>query len=71
MTNYSCPFVISYKLISKLLAMLVSPYPDIVAADDNITALGGILSNFLCLLWLSSKYITDTCSLYYGVYRLG
>jgi len=30
--------------------MLVSPYPDIIAADDDITALGSILSNFLCLL---------------------
>jgi len=51
--------------------MLVSPYPDIIAANDNITALGSILSNFPCLLWLSSKYITDTYSLYYKVYGLG
>jgi len=50
MTNCSCPLVISYELVFKLSAMLVSPCPDIVATDDNITALGGILSNFLCLL---------------------
>jgi len=30
--------------------MLVSPCPDIIAADDNIAALGGILSTFPCLL---------------------
>jgi len=71
MTNYSYPLVIGCKLISKLLAMLVSPYLDIIAADDNIAALGGILLNFPCLLWLSSEYIIDTCSLYYGVYELG
>jgi len=51
--------------------MLVSPYLDIIAANDNITALGGILLNFPCLLWLGSNYITDTYSLYYGVYKLG
>jgi len=50
MTNYNCPLVISYKSVSKLLAMLVSPYPDIIAADDDITTLGGILLNFPCLL---------------------
>jgi len=50
MTNYSYPFVIGYKLASKLLAMLVLPYLDIIATDDNITALGGILLNFPCLL---------------------
>jgi len=71
MTNCNCPLVISYKLISKLLAMLVSPYPDIIAANDDIAALGSILSNFPCLLWLGSEYIIDTYSLYYGVYRLG
>jgi len=51
--------------------MLVLPYPDIIATDDNVAALGSILSNFPCLLWLGSEYVTDTCSLYYGVYRLG
>jgi len=71
MTNYSCPLVISCELISKLLAMLVSPYLDIVATNDNITALGGILLNFLCLLWPSSNYIIDTYSLYYKVCGLG
>jgi len=30
--------------------MLVSPYPDIVAADNNTGALGGILLNFSYLL---------------------
>jgi len=50
MTNYSCPLVIGCELASKLLAMLVSPYPDIIATDDDVTALGGILSNFPCLL---------------------
>ena len=63
--------MISYKLVFKLSAMLVSPRPDIVAADDDIAALSGILSIFPCLLWLGSKYITNTYSLYYGVYRLG
>jgi len=50
MTNYSCPLVIGCELVSELLAMLVSPYPDIIATNDNIAALGGILLNFLCLL---------------------
>jgi len=50
MTNYSCPLVIGCKSASKLSAILVSPYPDIIAANDNITALGGILLNFLYLL---------------------
>jgi len=49
MTNYSCPLVIGCESVSKLLAMLVSAYPDIVAADNNIAALGGILLNFSCL----------------------
>jgi len=30
--------------------MLVLPHPDIITADDNVTALGGILLNFPCLL---------------------
>jgi len=30
--------------------MLVLPYPDIIAANDDIAALGGILLNFLYLL---------------------
>jgi len=42
--------VIGYESVSELLAMLMSPYLDIVAADDNITTLGGILLIFLCLL---------------------
>jgi len=50
MTACSCPFIIGYKSVSKLSAMLVSACPDIVAANNNITALGGILSIFLCLL---------------------
>jgi len=50
MTNYSCLLVISYKSVSKLLAILVLPYPDIIAINNNITALGSILLIFLCLL---------------------
>ena len=50
MTNYSCPLMIGCELASKLLAMLVSPYPDVVTADNNITALGSILLIFPCLL---------------------
>jgi len=50
MTNYSYPFVIGYESASKLLAILVSPHPNIIAADDDVATLGGILSNFLCLL---------------------
>jgi len=42
--------VIGCELAFKLLAMLVLPCLDIVAADDNIAALGSILLNFLCLL---------------------
>jgi len=42
--------MIGCKLISKLLAMLVSPYPDIVVTNNDITTLGGILSIFPCLL---------------------
>jgi len=42
--------MISCELISKLLAILVSPYLDVVAANNNIAVLGGILLNFLCLL---------------------
>jgi len=34
----------------KLLAMLVSPYLDIIATNNNTTALGGILLNLLYLL---------------------
>jgi len=30
--------------------MLVSPYPDIIATNNDITALSDILLNFLCLL---------------------
>jgi len=50
MTNCNYPLVIGYELASKLSAMLVSAHPDIVAADDNVTALGGILLIFLYLL---------------------
>jgi len=71
MTNYSCLLVISYESAFKLSAILVSPHPDVVAADDNIAALGGILLIFPCLSWLGSEYVIDTYSLYYGVYRLG
>jgi len=38
--------MISCESVSKLSAMLVSPHPDIIAADDDIAALGGILLNF-------------------------
>jgi len=50
MTDCSCFLVIGCELASELLAMLVSPYLDIVAADNDIAVLGGILSNFPCLL---------------------
>ena len=69
-TNYSWPLVTTCELVSELSAMLVSPRLDIVA-DDDITALGSILLNFPCLLWLGSEYIMDIYSLYFGVYRLG
>jgi len=42
--------MISCESVFKLSAILVSPYLDIIAADDNVAALGGILLNFLCLL---------------------
>jgi len=71
MTDCSCPLVISCELVSKLSAMLVSLYPDIVAADNDITTLGGILLSFPCLPWLGSEYIMNTCSLDYGVCGLG
>jgi len=38
------------ELISKLSAILVSFYPDIITTNDNTTTLGGILSNFSCLI---------------------
>jgi len=50
MTNYNYPLVIGCELIFELLAMLVSARPDIIAADDNVAALGSILLSFLCLL---------------------
>jgi len=37
----------TYKLISKLSTILVSPYLDIIAANNNAATLGGILSNSL------------------------
>jgi len=40
----------TYESAFKLLAMLVSPCPDIIAADDDTTTLGGILLNLSCLL---------------------
>jgi len=40
----------TYELVSKLSAILVSPYPNVVAINNNYAALGGILSNFLYLL---------------------
>jgi len=36
--------------VSKLSTILVSPYPDVVATNDNTTALGGILLNFSYLV---------------------
>jgi len=42
--------MISYELISKLLAMLVLLCPDIVTTNNIITALSNILLNFPCLL---------------------
>jgi len=49
-TAYSCPFVTTYKLVSKLSAILVSFYLDVVATNNNTTTLGGILLNSLCLI---------------------
>jgi len=46
--NY--PLVINVKSASKLSAILVSPPCDVVAADNNTTALGSILLNLSCLL---------------------
>jgi len=40
----------TYKLTSKLSAILVSSYPNVIAANNNTTTLGGILLNFLCLI---------------------
>jgi len=40
----------TYELASKLSTILVSPYPNVIAADNNYATLGGILLNFLCLL---------------------
>jgi len=71
MTDCSCFFVIGCELISELLAMLVLPCLDVVAANNDVAVLGGILLNFPCLLWLGSECIMDTCSLYYGVCGLG
>ena len=50
MTNYNYPLIIGCESASKLLAILVSPRPDIIAADNNITALNNILLNFPYLL---------------------
>jgi len=50
MTDCSCPLVIGCKLVFKLLAMLVSARLDIVATDNDVAALGGILLIFPCLL---------------------
>jgi len=50
MTNYSYPFVIGYELVSKLLAILVLLCPDIIATDNDVATLSGILLIFPCLL---------------------
>jgi len=50
MTIYSYPFVINIKSMSKLSAMLVSPPYNIVAANDNTAALGGILLTYFVLI---------------------
>ena len=42
--------MIGCESVSKLLAMLVLAYLDIIAVDDDCATLGGILLNFLCLL---------------------
>jgi len=49
-TDCSCPLVISCELVSELLAMLVLLCLDVVATNNDIATLGGILLNFLCLL---------------------
>jgi len=61
----------TWELISKLPAILVSLYLDIVAANNNATTLSGILLNLLYLLWLNSKYIINIYSLYYGDIWIG
>jgi len=50
MTNCSYPLVIGCESVFKLSAMLVSPYLDIIATNDDVAALGGILLNFSYLL---------------------
>ena len=42
--------MINVESASELLAMLVSPPRDVVAADDNTAALGGILSTLFVLV---------------------
>jgi len=42
--------MIGCELVSKLLAILVLLCLDIITADNDIIALGGILLNFPCLL---------------------
>ena len=63
--------MIGCESVSKLSAMLVLACLDVVAADNNIAALGSILLIFPCLLWLDSKCIIDIYCLYYGVCSLG
>jgi len=49
-TAYNYPLITTCESASKLSTILVSPYPDIVAADNNCATLSGILLNFPCLL---------------------
>jgi len=50
MTNCSYPLVIGCESVFKLSVILVLPCLDIVAANNNVAALGGILLIFPCLL---------------------
>ena len=49
-TAYNCPLITTCKSASKLSAILVLFYLDVIAADDDTAALGGILLNLSCLL---------------------
>jgi len=49
-TIYNYPLIINIKSTSKLSAILVSPFYNIVAANNNTATLGSILLTYSCLL---------------------
>jgi len=57
-TAYNCPLITTCKSMSKLSAILILPYLDIIATNNNITTLGDILLKKNLLL--SNKYIKNT-----------